>query len=525
MRLWPRPLRKLRWQLSLSYIVAVLVAIPTLLGVGLVAVFAAPASSPPSPTAVLEQLLTGNVAPQLQQAVQDPHRRDWLRQWTINFLNVQQDTKPGTPGQIPRLNANATSAVLILDRHGQLIASNPAIPASTGQDGQLDFLLQKLQLDQGEAHNLIRAAFANDTQVEHLAYTFLDGRTAAAVPILDAQQSPAGVLFVVVSGLKGGPVNAANQFQRFLAQFNGQGSPGLVIFYLFLLVLIISAICIVFGILTARRLTRRLQHITSAASNWSMGQFEVSVHDPVEDELGQLSHNLNHMARQISMLLDTQRELDLLEERQRVARELHDSVKQHTFAISLLIGAAQAQLSRDPASAQNYLSRAGELADATRQELTSILQQLRPPVLAAQNLPEALQSYTRQWSLSSGIAAEYNVQGVGTLPLDLEETLFRVTQEALANIARHSQATQAVVQLNMEPDQVDLRIEDNGKGLPPRGEQPSGQGLRNMRERIEARQGTFSITSSSKGVRIQACIPLDRNRDHILVADQEATYE
>ena len=526
MRSWPWPLRKLRWQLSLSYIIAVLVAIPTLFGVGLVAVFAAPASPPPSPIAVLEQTLAGNIAPQLQQAVQDPKQRDWLRQWTISFLNDQQATKPGASGQFPRLNAHGMAAVLILDRHGQLIASNPAIPAGSGQDGQLDFLLRKLQLDQGEAHNLIRGAFANDTQVEHLAATFLDGRTAAAVPILDAQQSPAGVLFVVVSGLKSSPASTTNAFQRFLAQFNGQGSPGMILLYLFLLVLILSIICIAFGALTARRLTRRLQHITSAAHDWSMGQFEASIHDSVGDELGQLSHDLNHMARQISVLLNTRRELDLLEERQRVARELHDSVKQHTFAISLLIGAAQAQLSTNPDRAQNHLSKAGELADTTRQELSSILQQLRPPALATQNLPEALQSYTRQWSLTTSIASECHVQGAGQhLPLDLEEALLRVTQEALANIARHSQASQATVHLHIEPDRVDLQVEDNGKGLPARGEQPPGQGLRNMRERIEAWQGTLGITSDSNGTHIQACIPLDRSKDRILGADQEVTYE
>ena len=214
------------------------------------------------------------------------------------------------------------------------------------------------------------------------------------------------------------------------------------------------------------------------------------------------------MAQQLQVLLDTRRELALVEERQRVARDLHDSVKQHAFAISLLIGAAQSRLPGEPEAAQTYLVRAGDLTDHTRQELTAILQQLRPAALIKEGLRTALQDYTRQWSKRTGIAAEFSAQGGYSIPLDIEEALFRVAQEALANVTRHSQASQVQVQLEQKPGQVCLMIHDNGMGFDMTQGANKGQGLTNMRERVEAHRGTLDISSTSMGTLIKACIPL-----------------
>ena len=106
--------------------------------------------------------------------------------------------------------------------------------------------------------------------------------------------------------------------------------------------------------------------------------------------MGQLAQDLNQMARQVQTLLASQQRLTLLEERQRMARDLHDSVKQHTFGMALLMGAEKKYLEKDPTQARLYLTEAEELADQTRQELTVIIQELRPRARMEKGLATAL---------------------------------------------------------------------------------------------------------------------------------------
>jgi two-component system, NarL family, sensor histidine kinase LiaS len=518
------PVRKLQWQLSLSYIMVVMVAIPALLGVGLaLLVILTPPATRLSPAEQLVQGLESKIAPQLLQGMQGHPNQRWLEQWTINFIENQRTKANKVEQEAAQLNVAEKLAVMILDPGGQVIASDPSIPPSLVHPGlsTQQFLLQKLQLKTLESQNVIRAAFANDQRLDNLVYTFVDGRTIAAVPIVDAQQGPIGVLFVVVKGLKGtdSPPAPSNPVSAFFSQLAGGGqqysastsdawTPSKLLLYATLLIIITSVIGTAFGVVTARRITCRLQRITSAVHAWSRGHFEVTVSDSSPDELGQLALDLNRMAQQVQVLLDTRRELALMEERQRVARDLHDSVKQHAFAISLLIGAAQSRLPGEPEAAQTYLVRAGDLADHTRQELTAILQQLRPAALVEEGLRMALQDYTRQWSQRTAITAEFSAQGGYSMPLDIEEALFRIAQEALANVARHSQASQTQVQLEQEPGQVCLMIHDNGTGFDMAQGASKGQGLTNMRERVEAHRGTLSIASETSGTLVKACIPL-----------------
>jgi NarL family two-component system sensor histidine kinase LiaS len=182
-----------------------------------------------------------------------------------------------------------------------------------------------------------------------------------------------------------------------------------------------------------------------------------------------------------------------------------------TFALTLLIGAAQSRLPDDPASAQDSLIKAGELADQIRQELTVILQQLRPVALAGQGLQAALRVYTHQWSRASGIACEFHaseVPGALVLRPEIEEALFRVAQEALTNAARHGQASQVQVQLEQGTEQVCLHIFDNGKGFTVGQAVGSGHGLANMRDRVEAHDGTLHISSTAGKTVVTGCIAL-----------------
>src|SRR5258707_3507102 len=115
------------------------------------------------------------------------------------------------------------------------------------------------------------------------------------------------------------------------------------------------------------------------------------------------------MAHQVQALLTTRQQLALLEERQRVARDLHDSVKQQTFAVTLLIGAAKKALDKDPSVARTYLAEAEELSDQTRQELTVIIHEMRPLALLDRRLIVVLHEYFQRWAPPKAIGADVQI--------------------------------------------------------------------------------------------------------------------
>jgi len=177
------------------------------------------------------------------------------------------------------------------------------------------------------------------------------------------------------------------------------------------------------------------------------------------------------------------------------------------FVVTMLVGAARAQVIAHPDAAQT-LSEAERLAGQTQQELNALIRALRPVALAGKGLGAALQDLLNDWSQSTGIAAELNLASDVSLPPETEQELFRVVQEALTNVARHSGATAIETSMVGEPELVRLTIEDNGHGFSVVQNSGQGQGLRSMRERVEALGGTLLIFSTSAGTRVEAHIPL-----------------
>lgn len=190
-------------------------------------------------------------------------------------------------------------------------------------------------------------------------------------------------------------------------------------------------------------------------------------------------------------------ELAVVEERNRLARDLHDSVKQQVFAISMQLGAARALLAEgNPAYAP--VTEAERLAKQAGAELTTLIRELRPAGLERKSLAAALRDYVTEWSRQTGIAADLNVDGAPFSAAPVEQTLFRVAQEALANVARHSQAQHVSVELAHQEDEFALVIEDDGAGF-DLDRVEKGVGLDSMRERLEAIGGRLDISSQKAG--------------------------
>lgn len=218
-----------------------------------------------------------------------------------------------------------------------------------------------------------------------------------------------------------------------------------------------------------------------------------------------VARSLNSMAAQLQGLMQARKELGFLEERHRLARELHDSVKQQVFALAMQLGSARACLPQDPQRAETHLARAAELAHQVQAELAGLIQALRPLRVQKQGLARALQALAGEWSLQTGVAVEIQVQEVGGLPPRVEQAFFRVAQEALANVACHSGARAVSLSLTREGRQVRLRVAGGGSGFDPEAAQAKGMRLRNMRERIEEVGGSLVIdTAVGRGTRLRA---------------------
>jgi len=197
------------------------------------------------------------------------------------------------------------------------------------------------------------------------------------------------------------------------------------------------------------------------------------------------------------------------EERNRLARDLHDSAKQQALAASFELGAALTLYERDPQEAKKHLAEADALVDSVRKELTDLVEELRPQSMEGESFFEVLKGYGLEWSQRSGIRLNLQVEGSDeNLPPVTRESLFRIAQEALANVARHSAAGLTDISIDVGKDSVLMAIKDNGGGFDTSAPH-SGLGLRSMQERAKSLGGSFSVASEpGRGTRIVVTLPI-----------------
>ncbi len=267
----------------------------------------------------------------------------------------------------------------------------------------------------------------------------------------------------------------------------------------------------VFGMLTAGGLTKRLTKVSEAAHDWSHGNFSVIIRDKTDDELGKLTQDLNSMAEQLENLLDRRQELSVLEERNRLARDLHDSVKQQAFAASAQLGAARAHFKHNPGAAYDHLKEGEILIGKVRQELTDLIQELRPVEMKGKGLIPAVEEFINDWTRRNEIEVSLHVRGERKLPLIVEKSLFRILQEALANVAWHSKAENVDIVFNFRTEFLLLTLRDDGQGFDPGEVLGNGLGLKSMQERAGLIGGELRIESKpTQGTRISLKVPYQK---------------
>jgi NarL family two-component system sensor histidine kinase LiaS len=263
---------------------------------------------------------------------------------------------------------------------------------------------------------------------------------------------------------------------------------------------IFSLIAGLFGVLSTRGIIGRLRRIAAATTSFATGQYDQRLPATAADEIGQLEAHFNQIAEQLISHLAREKLLVeqnvRLEVRTRLSRDLHDSVKQQVFALAVQIELARSLLEQDGAAAREHLGFADELSYQVQQELTVLINALRPADLQAKGLTTALRDYVTTWSRQCRIAADLSLPEICPLPSSIEEALWRVTQEVLSNIARHSQASTVQLHLEWTVRHVSLSITDNGLGFEMASHEHKGVGLRSIRERIEQVGGTILIQST-----------------------------
>ncbi len=381
--------------------------------------------------------------------------------------------------------------IYVLDPDLNIITAAPADPALPGK--RFTRGISGVSLE-----GILEAAQTGSKQYITQSAGYPDGSYIAAFPLRKTDDDPI-VAIVIYYLLPPTLVSPANMdiYLGFLA------------FTTLIMFAISLPVGAVFGWMVSSGLSRRLVALSTAAQAWSQGDFNVHPSDKSGDEIGELTRALNRMAEQLQTHLHTRDELARVEERNRLARDLHDTVKQQTYASRMQISAARNLLATQPEAAAEHLETALQLNRETQQELKLIIDELRPAALEGRGLAQALGEYATRWQEHTGIKVETSITGERALPLEIEQALYRVLQESLSNIARHSEAEHVALELNMTSERVILRITDSGRGFEPAAVSPNSLGLLGMKQRIAEVGGTLNVESTlSVGTKIIAEVPL-----------------
>jgi signal transduction histidine kinase len=218
------------------------------------------------------------------------------------------------------------------------------------------------------------------------------------------------------------------------------------------------------------------------------------------------------LALSTARLSDEGREMAVLEERARLAREIHDTLAQQLTGIVIQLEAAQALVSRDPDRSLPALASAQELARSALAEARRSVWDLRPAPLSSTGLVAAAENEVERFRHRTGIAARLRAEHMAPPPAlrpQSEVTLLRITQQALANIAAHSGASRVTVRLRNLGDHVELTVRDNGQGFDTSALPLGSFGIVGMAERVRIAGGSFQVKSvPGRGTTITVDLPV-----------------
>ena len=223
-----------------------------------------------------------------------------------------------------------------------------------------------------------------------------------------------------------------------------------------------------------------------------------------------LEERVADRTRELERLHEEAEAMAILRERQRLARELHDSVAQALYGINLGTRTARMQIERGKTEkVEESLTYVQELADGAAAEMRALIFELRPEALEREGLAAVLRRQAEAMHTRHRLEVETALCEEPPVSLPVKEALYRITQEALNNVVKHARAKHVTVEMTCDPDLLGITVRDDGTGFDPRQTYPDHLGLQTMRERVEQLGGTLSLNSApGQGTTVEAQIPL-----------------
>jgi signal transduction histidine kinase len=266
-----------------------------------------------------------------------------------------------------------------------------------------------------------------------------------------------------------------------------------------LVLLLTVPVGVVFGLLTTRSLRRRLRRLAEASQAVATGDFDTRLTPASRDEVGQLERNFNDMTARLNEA--SERALKLaaqnarLAERSRISRELHDSISQHLFSLTLLSGGLERALPPD-SPLQPQVGLLSDTVATAIHEMRALVLDLHPSALSDKGLGPALDDLCASYRARLGLEVTARIEPV-QLDAAGQHAILRVAQEAIANAARHADATTVRLELRAVLGDAVLEVTDDGRGFDnsPASAPTGGVGLRLMRERVAELGGEVSVDS------------------------------
>ncbi|MGI9006245.1 MAG: histidine kinase [Streptosporangiaceae bacterium] len=272
------------------------------------------------------------------------------------------------------------------------------------------------------------------------------------------------------------------------------------------LLLAVVPVGVLFGQLASRRLVRRICRLEQAAVAVADGDYTVTLPVSGRDEVGQLEANFTTMTRQLGSALAAERQRASGDaraaERARIAREIHDAISQHLFALRMI---AAGMRRADPANQQVHAIE--RISEEALRDMQTLLLELRPASQGGTGLAPALQEICAAYHDRLGVTVDASLDDVA-VPADVEHALLRITQEACTNAVRHGNAGQLAVSVTLQDGHIELAVRDTGTGFDPAAPH-AGSGLTHIRDRVAEVGGTVDIDSApGRGAVLTVKVPV-----------------
>lgn len=327
---------------------------------------------------------------------------------------------------------------------------------------------------------------------------------AAVIRRLEREGDWISVAALPLAGARGASVGVGQHAGGSLAAFMRMSQGDVVGLAIYLL-----AISAMASVAVAGLLARRIRHAEHIADSWAAGDLDARIHDRGRDEFGRLAHRFDHMADALGEVIQVRQRLAVSEERNRLARDLHDTAKQRSFALGLQLSVLDHLNGRDDEPGgdprQGALIKAAlGLTGQLQRDLADVIQRFTAPTVAEQGLRKALEDTFSHLLGGSGIEWRLLLDGVAEQGMAAHPQhagqLLLIATEAASNSLRHSGAQRIEVVLNSAGERYGWTIQDDGCGFAVGEHETTGMGLGNMRMRARTLPGgRFRIASSASG--------------------------